>query len=194
MSLRVQDNDHHDILGARVSLDGEAKADALKGASMAVNPGTHTLKVEADGFVDDTRSVLVTTGEQDRVIAVVLSRVDERPPSSASGAGPWPWVVVGAGVALAGAGTYVMLSAPGFPAGCVEGQANSCKDAASAKQATDHSNAQSTGLLLLAGGGVAVAGGLLWYFLTPTEETSRQSFVIRPSVGAFNGISASGSF
>lgn len=197
ISLRVHDVKNQDILSARVYVDGQPQLDALKGTPLLVNPGTHTLKVEADGYTEVTRSVLLTTGEQARVIAVVLTKPGEGIPSdagsAASGAGIAPWVVVGVGAAGVAVGGLLYATAPAFPSECTRGDANSCPPGPYAEAATSNSKAEALGLAVAAGGAAVAVGGLVWYFVTPKED-ARPALRLEPAVGGFTGLRAVGHF
>ncbi len=196
LSLRVQNSAHQDILGARLKLDGVSQPDALKGTPVPVNPGKHVLKVEADGYTEDTRDVLVATGEQARVIAIVLARPDESIPipgkPSSGGAGAGPWVVMGVGGAGMAVGAVLWATSPALPASC---NGSSCAPA-DVEAAQKHDDAATLGLRVLASGALVTAGGLVWYLASPTGS-DQASLRLEPSLqmgGGFSGLRAVGRF
>lgn len=93
-----------------------------------------------------------------------------------------PWVVVGAGVAAVATGVVLHVVAPALPAGC---DAASQKCAPNAPQdvkdkAGLSQNLPLAGTVTLIGGGVLVAGGLLWHFLEPTGPMPLATVGARP--------------
>ncbi len=201
LSLRVQDTAQQDILGAKVLLDGSFVSGALKGALIPLNPGKHSLKITAEGFAVDTRDVLVTTGEQARVIAVVLKRTGEEGSSSTGGPGAGPWIVMGIGGAALGVGAVLYATAPALPAGCsggsVFGGAGSCVKAADGVAAQKHDNAVTFGLQWMAGGALVAGGGLVWYLVAPKGDATSTSWRISPAIPStdgFGGLRATGHF
>ena len=194
LSLRVQNSAHKDILGAHVTIDGVARPDALKGTSVPVNPGKHVLKVDAEGYSDDSRDVLVTTGEQARVIAVVLAPQGEGGlhPHDTQGAGVGPWVVMGLGAAGMGVGGVLWATAPALPASC---SGSSCASA-DLDAGQKHDDAATLGLRVLVGGAVVTAAGLVWYLAAPTGS-DQAMLRVEPSVqmgSGFSGLRAVGRF
>ncbi|HEX4513857.1 MAG TPA: PEGA domain-containing protein [Polyangiaceae bacterium] len=61
-----------DVAGARVFVD-DRKLDAPTGVAANVNPGEHTLRVEADGFTPYTTRIVVSEREQSRLLHVELA-------------------------------------------------------------------------------------------------------------------------
>jgi len=117
--VRVRDPQNKDIINVKVTVDGEPFAGMLDGTAHAVDPGPHTFRYEAAGMEPVEEQVLVSQGEKDRVLKVVLTPagapkdptpkpppvVDAPPPptsgEAATGAKPsaLPWVIGGVGVA-----------------------------------------------------------------------------------------------
>jgi hypothetical protein len=87
-----------------------------------------------------------------------------------------PWVVVGVGAAGAIAGLVIVLTSPALPAGCdsatkkcVREEGQSDDAFRSVQDRAQRSDTQPVlGGVVLAGGLVVLAGGLLWHFLEPT--------------------------
>jgi tetratricopeptide (TPR) repeat protein len=143
------------------------------------------------------------------------------PPPSAetsSGHSPWPWVMVGVGGAAVIAGVIVMLIAPDLPPGCDE-STETCKylnpnvsdtpvgnqqkpsdeearDLAARRETAGKALAQpKIGLGIAIGGGVLVAGGLLWHFLEPTGSKETGKTKLRPNLApGYAGLTLGGSF
>lgn len=74
----------HDLVDVRVSLDGAPFATSLDGRVVAIDPGPHTLRFEADHYVPHEERIVALEGEQGRVLNVRLVHVptpeDEPPP------------------------------------------------------------------------------------------------------------------
>ncbi len=104
--------------GALVSVDGGAAVAAP--VERSVEPGMHEVRVEAPGFLGETRPVEI--GADDRTVLVTVDltavAVPEPPPPAVEEegegfwSGPWPWVIGGIVVAGAGAATAAVLLWP----------------------------------------------------------------------------------
>lgn len=129
-----------------------------------------------------------------------------------------PWLVVGVGGAAVVTGIVLHVAAPALPASC-DPVDKSCvvrgpggveipdrrltpkqlediqKDRDTARFATDMPIA---GTVCLIGGGVLVAGGLVWHFLEPTGPVAKAAAKLPqvvPSVGpGYGGVSLGGAF
>lgn len=107
---------------ARVSTDGAAPLD-VGSDPIALDPGPHSLRVEAEGFAPEPLDVTVARGEQGRVLLVRLRRPDapprkpEPPPPPPPPAqpqaqvSPLPWVLYGVSALGLGGFTVLGLSA-----------------------------------------------------------------------------------
>ena len=78
-----------------------------------------------------------------------------------------PWIVTGVGGVAVVAGVVLFVAAPKFPAGC-DRDTKICADAKDENKAKFAYDMPIAGAISLIGGGVLVAGGLLWHFLEPT--------------------------
>ena len=113
-------------------------------------------------------------------------------PPPASGPGVGPWIVIGAGGAIFLAGGLVAISANAKVADKQEALISlGCKDPArvgpiAAQCATlakegDSAVKTRTGGWVLAGvGGLALAGGLAWYFLSPKQTAKKTAWELTP--------------
>ncbi len=117
-----------------------------------------------------------------------------------------PWIIVGLGGAAVVTGVILLVAAPKIPANCNSSN-GSCK--ANPGESTtqlddDRSKAGSSvglttaGTFTLIGGGVVLAGGLLWHFLEPTgpvEKTGTIKPTVTPAVApGYAGMSFGGTF
>jgi hypothetical protein len=112
-----------DLADVKVSVDGQPLASTLDGRALPMNAGPHSFHfVGADGASLD-QQVLVTEGEKNQRVAVVLGQAPAAPlplqgadtgGDSGRSSGPWRtvgWVLVGAGVAGLGAATVLGIIA-----------------------------------------------------------------------------------
>jgi hypothetical protein len=67
----AQNSMGRDIVWARVSVDGTVVTESLNGAAVAVDPGPHTIRFEADGQVAE-QTIVAREGEKDRVVSVTF--------------------------------------------------------------------------------------------------------------------------
>ena len=95
-----------DPTGARVLLDGEA---ILPGNTVEVDPGEHTIQIEAEGHEAFRRTLRVEEGKQERVIGA-LRRKEEAPPPAEPRSRTVPLVLGGLGVVGLGAFAYLGIT------------------------------------------------------------------------------------
>jgi hypothetical protein len=86
--IRIRDIGGQDVEGARVILDGAPWPEPTDGRVARLNPGPHTVGVQARGATTEQR-VVVVEGEQNRVIEIKLPS-----PSAAAPASPQPRAAV----------------------------------------------------------------------------------------------------
>lgn len=72
--FEVRDAKRNDVLGVRVSVDGQAATDQREGVALPLDPGTHTFNFEANGFAPVEKSFVLRQGEKDRREFVTLNR------------------------------------------------------------------------------------------------------------------------
>ena len=117
-----------DLLDVRVSIDGTLATSHLDGKAVAIDPGKHVLRFEADGLKPQDQEILAREGERNRNVTVHLQAVGaaasvgadagaptqtsastvetQRPPPPAPGPPVLAYVVGGVGVVALGLGTY----------------------------------------------------------------------------------------
>jgi hypothetical protein len=100
-----------------VLVDGQRQTDVppCAATTLSLDPGDHTIRLEADGFEPHDRAIIVGRGEQ----VAVEARLVARPTLTTEGSSedPWIWLGVGALVLVAGAGvtTGVLLATQRAP-------------------------------------------------------------------------------
>lgn len=72
--FEVRDPNGNDVLGVRVSVDGQSSTDQREGVALPLDPGTHTFNFEANGFVLVEKTFVLRQGEKDRRELVTLDR------------------------------------------------------------------------------------------------------------------------
>jgi hypothetical protein len=122
--IRARDAGGHDLVDARVTLDGEVVASGLDGHALALDPGPHELRVDASSSGLEVRreTFVVSEGEKNRVVLVTLSLPVAPPPAASqaptsvvvapapapmASSSPWPWIA--GGVGAAGLATFVVF-------------------------------------------------------------------------------------
>jgi hypothetical protein len=90
--VRAKDAAGLDVTDASAELDGAAVS---LGKALAIDPGTHSLKVERGGKTIE-QQVVVAAGEKNRIVEVAFPNEPVSPP--AESASPLPWILAGVGV------------------------------------------------------------------------------------------------
>lgn len=183
-----------------VELDGHLIPRAAWDAAIEVDPGEHTLLVQAPGHTRFNETLTLAEGERKDVEARLtaletpsaapaarVARAPERdaPPRRRV----LPVVVAGVGVATLAAGLGL-----GFVAILKR------KDACGDNHYCDPDGLESgrkvarASTIVTAAGGALTVGGLVWYFLAPGRTSPAKHAALRPLLGAATGIEASGSF
>ncbi|MGD0526909.1 MAG: hypothetical protein ABSE49_17310 [Polyangiaceae bacterium] len=121
----AHDPQGHDVVDARVSVDGTVVREHLDGSAIEVDPGTHVVRFESPGAVSAEVQVVVRIGEKNRAVLATLAPPVAPPPVTppAPPAPPPPrvaavttepdrrvppgaWLLGGVGVAALGAFAY----------------------------------------------------------------------------------------
>jgi hypothetical protein len=117
--LAARDRGGHDVIDAKVYVDGAPFADRLDSRAVDIDPGEHTFRFVWGGRPPIEERVTVREGEKARVLTVEFeSRPSAPPPSPSSTASPrrvrhvapGAWVAGGVGVAALGAFAYFGLT------------------------------------------------------------------------------------
>jgi hypothetical protein len=117
--FRALDSRGHDVIGARVLVDGNVVAGHLDGTAIEVDPGRHHVRFEAHGAGAVALDVLVNEGEVDRLIdatfAVPLTlegAADESsPPQEGVPVSKRTAAFVLGGIGIAALGAFAILDA-----------------------------------------------------------------------------------
>ncbi|MBX3225997.1 MAG: carboxypeptidase regulatory-like domain-containing protein [Labilithrix sp.] len=112
--VAVVDPDRRDVVDARVSIDGKEVA---LGRAVNLDPGPHSVAVEASGFEAHAQPIVAREGERGRSVVVVLARRPEKqePPALApqreSNVPTLTWVA--GGLAVAALGSFAFFGSTG---------------------------------------------------------------------------------
>lgn len=103
VSFAAKDQSGRDTTDVRVSIDGQLLTDVLDGKSIAVDPGSHTLRFEHAGDAPIEQALVVREGEKSRVVSVSWAkpavRDAERFGKASSGPPLGTWIFGGIGAA-----------------------------------------------------------------------------------------------
>lgn len=83
MVFAVVSEQGRDLSDVRVLLDQQPLVSQIDGRPLALDPGVHKLRFEAEGYLAEEQSVSVRAGEKDRLVRVVLRAENAVPLSSA---------------------------------------------------------------------------------------------------------------
>ncbi len=87
--IRARDDKGDDLVDVHVTLDGTPLTDRLDGQPIRVDPGAHTLRYEAAGFVPSEERVVIQAGTKNRLLDMDLARPSPPPaPPRAAEVGP----------------------------------------------------------------------------------------------------------
>lgn len=193
-----------DVTNVRVVVDDEVIANKLTGDALAIDPGTHRLRLEtAFGTSLVTREVVAHAAEKNRIIELEVTTpapdADAPPPAPESGHTAGPWIVVSIGVAGVIAGGVMLAIGESDILKSKEGCATNTDGTLTCPTITtpdgqSRPSLDSTGNTLVnasifafVGGGLALAGGLLWHFLErPRAHTIAITPLVAPSLAGLS--------
>ena len=209
LTFSARDDQGVDLPDTQVFVDDNQVAARLDtGAPFEVDPGPHTVRFVHDGktvvhpiVVDEgekARHIAATFGDQNNS-ATSTAVAQHGKPKEEESRPILPLVVTGVGAAAVVTG--LVLTFVGFgkvPDGC----STSSHQCMAAPGTTTFNDAKSGVKLANAGigttiaGGAVVAGGLIWYFMQPTEKTTTTGGLhVSPWAGGNSGgLSAFGTF
>jgi hypothetical protein len=81
--VRARDDRQEEVFGVRVLVDGEEVKARQEGLALAIDPGIHVFRVDATGFVGAEQRVLISEGEKNRFLDLVLERERSSAPIAA---------------------------------------------------------------------------------------------------------------
>jgi hypothetical protein len=172
-----------DLTSVRVMLDGQPWLDKLDGKAAFLNPGAHQFHFESDGVPAKDESVVISEGEKNRRIVVVLAP----PPVEHPLAAPVPsggassartQRTIGIGVAIGGVVAAAVGGVFGLVAKstqdhavsqCAGGNPNDCPVQAVNDSHNAHDQATVSTVAFVAAGAL-LAGGAVIYFTAPPER------------------------
>jgi len=103
---------------------------------------------------------------------------EDAPPDDGGGPGIVPWIVMGSGVALAGVGAVLGIVALGNASDATSSDGDDADSARTLALVAD---------IMIFTGAAAIAGGLIWYFLSSgdsdDEQTAGVDFDVYPILG-----------
>jgi len=208
IAFEVKDATGGDVMSVKVTVDGALLAPSLAGTAIPLDPGPHTVTLEANGLAADTRTIVITEGQKGRRERVVLGA----PPASVSPPASGPalsgttndhrqgWgtqriagVVTGgvgvAGLAFGGVLGALTLAAKSKQVSDCE-SATVCANPGGAQ--TDHSRGETDGTLATVGfiaAGALVAAGAVLFFTgqSSTDHPAGAGLLVLPTAGPGGG-------
>jgi hypothetical protein len=108
--VAVSKPDGTDTAAVRLSIDGAPIGDRLPATSIDVDPGEHTLRVEAAPWLPVEKRIIVREREKDRRVSLAFAPLGSELPKKQESGSTFGWVMVGVGAAAAiTAGTFGIL-------------------------------------------------------------------------------------
>jgi hypothetical protein len=157
-----------------VTIDGQPISNALLGAEIPIDPGSHRIEATAPGYLAFTRDIKIEERTSDRV-QLTLTPEPEAPkpvaPATGTRFGPLPWIVSGvAVVTLATSGVFYGLRAR--EAAHLEGACSGLDCDSSEQEHYDRGRAFTTaGNVFLIVGAVAGASAITLFVLNRDRAT-----------------------
>jgi hypothetical protein len=181
------------LVDVKVTADGQPFASKLDGDAIAIDPGAHVLHFEAaDGTALD-QQVVVSEGERDQRVAVVLGppASPASPPGTDAGHGSSTWRTLGW---VIGAGGVVGLGVgASFGVVAISDKNSAHCNASNQCEPGPLGNARSAALVSNVGliaGGVLLASGAALVLFAPSGNAGRESTAsvkVAPMVGGSSG-------
>jgi hypothetical protein len=207
--FEVKDGGGSDLSAVKITVDGSPLADRLDGAALAVDPGEHTFRFEAEGLPAVEKKFVIREtekGRRERVVMGTSSSAASKPEPTSDAVPPRRGdadagstqrtiglvtggvgvvgLIVGSIFGLVSKSTYdgaLKNNCNNNPASCNGDGVTAGKDA--------HTQAMTSTIGFIAGG-VLLAGGALLYFTAPSGAVT-----VAPLVGRGNaGLSVRGAW
>lgn len=193
LTLHVEPGD------ARLEIDGEAVATTGSSRSVWIDPGPHRIHVSAPGHAPQNVAFRIERGQERKQEIKLIASVGDAPPARPAErmtparfaavtdaprrprersalARVAPWVTIGTGSVLLAGGVVSWLRAKraddDFTDACPT--LIDCDPALEEKQ-EDAQRYARLGTVLLATGGVLVAGGIVWQVVTPASQSGNNT-------------------
>jgi hypothetical protein len=212
----ARDANGNDLPNTTVYVDGMLVATQIDGRPVDIDPGNHVVKF-SNGGKDEVVTVVIGSGEKGRVVQVRFGSIGASGSSASNGGnvtvdrqparprgprtvhpkGSLAIAITGGVVGIAGA-AYAFYGRSQMPAEC-DLATHQCAAPPGDKVFKEASNATSTmnlGIIVGSVGGVALAGGLIWYFAgaKTLKETPTQQAIAPWVTGDSAGVSVLGRF
>jgi hypothetical protein len=188
----------------KLLLDGNALPDAAWQTALEIDPGKHTVRAEAPGYVAFEQSFDLVEKQEKRLIVELLPAPEEErkePSAPAPTLAPvaetpkpksrvLPLVVSGVGVVTVGVGLGL-----GYVA--IQKKKDACGDEHFCEPDTLESGRSTAraSTIVTSIGAATLAGGLVWYFLSAPRKSGEAAARVVPSVGPRGGgVAAIGTF
>ncbi len=168
--------------GLKIFVDDKEISGAPVDSPIDLAVGEHTLRVVAEGFAEQKTSFTLRELDSAKIVSVTLQKSSGADHSasgphaaSESGGGnkggsSAPWILAGSGAVIGGVGAVLYFTAPALPKNCDPSQnaglaANKCVPGSTEdekSQAGKHDNYSLFGVGMMAVGGAALVGGVVW--------------------------------
>jgi hypothetical protein len=190
LGVAVRDESGADVPAASVELDGAPLGAAPDGKAREVDPGSHTLRVSAPGFVAVERKITMVEGERARTVSVELAREKPPPrekPSSGLEVPTAAWLLGGVGVL--GLGGFALF---GLDGRARQSDLERCKPSC-AEEDIDAVQRRYLFADISLGVGVVALGAAAYLVATsepapPASETARASFGLTLAPGVAGAV------
>jgi tetratricopeptide (TPR) repeat protein len=196
-----------DTPGLIVTRSGRPVPRALFGSKVPVDPGDHEIVASAAGYKGWSTKITATEAQKELTVEVPALEVDPDAvaPAGMVDAGPThpgrtqrlaAFAVGGVGLAAVGVGIFFGVKAKGK----WDDSKDECNDDVECTPAgvvlvDDAKKAATISTVLVIGGGLALAGGIVLYFTAPKAKESPKTVRLSPAVSPqFTGITLSGGF
>jgi hypothetical protein len=190
--VQAHDAKGNDLTDVRVVVDGKTFATRLDGKPIAVDPGSHALRIERAGATPVERSLVAVQGQKERVIDAELDvAVDHPAQTPTSRPIPLPvWILGGVGAAaLVTTGVFWVWGRSDYSS--LQG---SCGESCNPSQVSPVRTKLVVGDVAL-GVGVVSLGLAAWFYFTrktesPPAAEGAELFVTPAPGGAVAGVGA----
>lgn len=175
--VEARDSAGQDRPDATITIDG-VTVQLTDGKSVTLDPGPHSLHVEAPGLTPAALQIVVREGDQRRRIGVTLVRPTTRPVPALS------WVLAGAGVVAIGVGAGFGIRGLSDRAALDDRQ---CKPSCPSSEVDSIRTSYWVADVSLGVGAIALGAALWLYVARPHKSeaprTERAGLSLRPSAG-----------